>query len=39
MPAIDFPSYTGSVIMPSSCAASRIASSVCSSGMPYVPAW
>jgi len=36
-PAIDFPSYTGSVIMPSVRAATRIASSVAASGMPYVP--
>src|SRR5215207_1528129 len=34
IPAIDFPSYTGSVIMPSSRPAVRIAASVCSSGIP-----
>ena len=38
-PAIDFPSYTGSVIMPSVRAATRIASTVAASGMPYIPAW
>jgi hypothetical protein len=32
--AIDFPSYTGSVIIPSVLAASFIAAIVCSSGMP-----